>query len=158
MFDSVVICFGANTADAVGRISHARDWLASFGVLKGATEIYPSAPEYSTETEPYNNCIVLFETAKDYEFLQCAIKDYEKRIRPQAPEGLVAIDIDIVFWNGAVMRPADACARYFIKGVSLLKRLVDEREELRPDVEAIERGIVACGIDSVGQEHKDDIL
>lgn len=119
MYNSALICLGANDADASEQIVNASTFLESLGEVWKATPIYPSDAEYAGDSAPYLNRLVILKTYHDYEALLSATKQYESGVRARAHQRYVAIDIDIVEWNGAIMRPADAAARYFRKGLNL---------------------------------------
>ena len=83
---------------------------------------YPTAPEYVGETAPYLNQIAILATQLSHDELAERTKRYQAEIRannPYAP--LVNIDIDIVEWNGTIMRPADARAAYYLQGLAMLR-------------------------------------
>lgn len=117
-----LICLGSNTPDAPERLAAARELLHGLGVTECETPVYESDPEYAGETVPYHNQLLWLSVKVDYTALANATKSYQTQVRAKAQTGpLVAIDIDIVEWNGDIMRPKDAQSRYFYKGLSLVK-------------------------------------
>lgn len=115
------ICLGANTPDAPERLARAYSVLTILGAVVRSTAPYPTAPEYAGETEPYLNQIVVLATQLSLNDLCSRTKAYQTQVRadnPYAP--LVNIDIDIVEWDGRVLRPADAAAAYYRQGIDML--------------------------------------
>lgn len=119
--NSALICLGANGPDADVQIDNAFAMLCRLGSVAASSPAYPSHPEYGGSQPPYLNRIVSLDTSMDYDDIHRHTKSYEQGIRSSADIApLVAIDIDIVEWNGDTLRPADATARYFRKGLALM--------------------------------------
>lgn len=87
-----------------------------------STDVYPTAPEHTTDPEPYHNMVVRMAFDIPAEDARKAFKAYEAVVRPTVDAPLVAIDIDIVVWDGEVLRPADFSARYFRQGYETLTK------------------------------------
>lgn len=121
------LCLGANGPDADAQIAHAAGLLYAMGTAAASTIPYPTEPEFAGDVAPYLNMIIELDTALDYEELLLSTKHYQDETRRAAAcAPFVAIDIDLVEWNGTVMRPADAGSQYFRKGLELLKEQVTE--------------------------------
>ena len=121
MNNEAIICLGGNTADIHSRIEAAEGFMATLGEVMASSGRYRTAPEYAGESEPYLNEVMKLSTNLDIEELRKRTKDYERAVREQntaAP--LVNLDIDIVVWNGTVIRPKDAVAAYFKQGLAKL--------------------------------------
>ena len=89
--NTAVICLGGNTSDAGVCIAAALEFIMGCG------------------------CV-------DYERLQEQVKEYESGVRAMCHAcGLVNLDIDVVYWNGAVVRQKDSVAAYFRTGMSKLE-------------------------------------
>lgn len=119
--NEAIICLGANSPDAADRLAAAYGVLTVMGAVTRATPPYPTAPEYAGESEPYLNQIAVLNTYLDIDTLTERTKRYQTIVRadnPYAP--LVNIDIDIVEWNGEILRPADAAAAYYRQGLEML--------------------------------------
>ena len=100
------ICLGANTPDAAERLCKGIQRAHSTRCNRQRNAPYPTAPEYVGETAPYLNQIAILATQLSHDELAERTKRYQAEIRannPYAP--LVNIDIDIVEWNGTIMRP-----------------------------------------------------
>lgn len=123
MPNNAIICLGANGADAAAQLARAFLAIQGIGKVVKATPVYPSDPEFARDAAPYLNRIVEITTDTTYDSALQITKNYQTIIRMRNRiEPLVAIDIDIVSWNGYVLRPADASARYFRKGMEMLKK------------------------------------
>lgn len=120
MYNIAYICLGANDFDAEIQLDKAYDYLVSKGVVVKSTPVYPTDPEYAGDTAPYHNRIVVMMLACGYDEFVASAKVYERAVRAMASPGRVAVDIDVVVWNGTVMRPKDTSSRYYLKGLELL--------------------------------------
>lgn len=121
---TALICLGANTPDAAARISDATDMLRSLCLIGRITPAYRTAPEYAGETVPYLNRVLELSTAYAFDELSALTKRYQTAVRNAADAApLIAIDIDIVVWDGEVIRPADYNSAYFRKGLPLLQAI-----------------------------------
>ncbi len=122
--NKAIICLGANTPDAAERLARAFSALSIMGAIVDAVEPYLTAPEYAGETEPYLNQIVVLATYMSFDELTARTKDYQTKTRAANPYSpLVNIDIDIVEWNGEIVRPTDAAAAYYRQGIARLANL-----------------------------------
>lgn len=116
-----IICLGANGTDAAEQLEKAFATIQTLGTVVKSTPVYPSDPEYARDIAPYLNRIVLLHTDSTYSLALQYTKNYQTLVRARAGIApLVAIDIDIVVWNGATVRPGDAKARYYLKGIMML--------------------------------------
>lgn len=64
----------------------------------------------------YDNVVCMGETDMDLQKLSALVKDIERtlgRTSRSKAVGIVEVDIDIVIWNGVVVRPVDASRSYF---------------------------------------------
>lgn len=119
--NKAIICLGGNAPNTAGNMVSMRNLLSAIGTIERSSGEYPTAPEYAGETEPYLNEILLFTTAKSYQDTVKISMDLQADIRTKNPyHGLVAIDIDIVYWNCELLRPWDANSAYFREGMSKL--------------------------------------
>lgn len=119
---TALICLGANTPDAAARISDATDMLRSLCLIGRITPAYRTAPEYAGETVPYLNCLLELSTVYAFDELSAVTKSYQTAVRTAAAAApLIAVDIDIVVWDGEVIRPADYSSAYLRKGLPLLQ-------------------------------------
>ncbi len=141
MPNRTTICLGANTPDATARLGEAYKMLEKMGSIVTSTPLYPTNPEFTGDAAPYLNRIVIMETKLTYESLTSITKEYQTRVRNEADaDPLVAVDIDIVVWNGTTIRPADAASAYFRKGIGLLQ----QRTQDTCDASASATGVGIC--------------
>lgn len=111
------ICLGANTPEATATLAEALQYLQTKGHVLARSGQYFTSPEYAGETVPYLNEVIRLSTETDYDTFHADTKAYEASVRAHNPyPGLVNLDIDIVRWNTATLRPADASAAYFRQG------------------------------------------
>lgn len=118
--NTAVICLGANTPDAVARLADALQVLEDFASVTADSGSYPTEPEYTAAGSSYQNRVLVLGTTLSYDDFYARSKQYESAVRAQlAPchAGLVNLDIDIVVWNGSVVRPLDYASRYFRIGM-----------------------------------------
>lgn len=113
----VTLCLGANVAQGRQNILTALDALIADGWSPiVCSSIYPSSSGYL-------NQIVKAKVGCDYETALAATKSVE-RMLGRTPEhkmqNVVPIDIDIILWDGKIMRPLDYASEYFRQGLRLL--------------------------------------
>ncbi len=121
MTNEAVICLGANGDDAYIQVKRAFRLIGNMGKILRATHPYLSEPEFSCDSAPYLNQIIILSTDTCLKDLLKTTKAYQTLTRAEAGiTPFVAIDIDIVAWNGDILRPSDARARYFRKGWDML--------------------------------------
>lgn len=119
-----IISLGANTATAATALDSALELLGAYGTITRSSGNFYAAAEGNPGAPPYLNNIVELDTAMDYRQLQSLTKDYEKQARTAAAAApLVAIDIDIVVFDGTVLRPEMMQAQYFTKGMRALSEI-----------------------------------
>lgn len=126
-YSVVAVSLGSNFGDRSGNVARALDWLSGQMIDCRCSHIYETA-EVSGLGSPYMNAVLLGRTSSDRDSLVAATKDYEL-VNGRTPEsrgrGEVAIDIDIVVWDGSVERPVDFSREFFrigyraVRGVDL---------------------------------------
>lgn len=75
---------------------------------------------------PYINAVAIVETALAQEEIETRLKDIENdsgRDRND-PNHMITIDIDLVMWNGVVIRPHEIDRDYFARGWKEVSRYV----------------------------------
>lgn len=122
MCNKAIICLGSNAPEAAAYIRRAFGMLTAIGTVLSHTDVYPTAPEHTTDPTPYHNMVVEMSLGITADEARSTFKAYEAVVRPTVAAPLVAIDIDIVVWNGEVVRPADYTARYFRQGYDALTK------------------------------------
>lgn len=110
------ICLGSNVDNARDLLTAATVELAP--MITGMSPIYDdgaNAPYYNLVAEISTACSVgqLIELFKQLE------QKFGRNTRDSA-NGIIALDIDLVVYNGVVLRSQDYATNYFKKGLSLL--------------------------------------
>lgn len=118
-----IIGIGSNIESAYSMVSECCKELE--GVLHSArfSAIYKTKAVGSIPQPDYHNCVAIVESEESFEILKLRFKDMERKAgrSPQDKlEGKVIIDIDIVVWNGDVIKPADLTRSYMTIGLEQL--------------------------------------
>ncbi|MGN0228835.1 MAG: 2-amino-4-hydroxy-6-hydroxymethyldihydropteridine diphosphokinase [Muribaculaceae bacterium] len=112
---TVVLSIGSNTRNSQEMIDRCVQWLGSSFVLIACASVY-STPAINGKDADYLNTVAVIASSLPMVELSAMFKDYEKQCG-RTPEskllGAIPIDIDIVVWNGDVVRPRDYCQEYF---------------------------------------------
>lgn len=112
-----IICVGANSEHRSRNLVRATEFLARSGIITDRSGMFSSEPERCQNQPLYLNEVLRFSTGLSFEELHAGIKAYESRERSAHKSPTVCIDIDIVYWNGACLRPLDAKSNYFLTGM-----------------------------------------
>lgn len=92
-------------------------------VVEGLKGITVRATGRYSDSNGYVNVVMEVATTLGHDELRAAFKEMERaegRLPSMKELGVVPLDVDIVVYNGEVMRPADYGQAYFRKGMSLL--------------------------------------
>ena len=121
--NTLVIGIGSNCGDRGKNIAEAVDWLnAHFSDVR-VSDIYET-PEWSGRFAPYLNGVVSAGTTLSLDAATGMLKGYE-RSAGRTPEskvtGEVPVDLDIVVFNGDILRPVDMTREYFLRGYRQLQ-------------------------------------
>ena len=107
MNNAVVLSIGSNSADREAQMTNCIAWLRGIATPTKLSSVYNS-PASNGKDPDYLNAVAEI-TSKDYE-RQCGRTPQSKAL------GSIPIDIDIVMWNGNVLRQKDFAQYYFAKG------------------------------------------
>jgi 2-amino-4-hydroxy-6-hydroxymethyldihydropteridine diphosphokinase len=110
-----VISAGSNTADNKVQINEAIKWLKSTLLNVKVSRVYSTRP-LSNKGNDYANAVISGNCDDDYETINASLKRHEAECgRDEACKmsGNVPIDLDIVVWNGKVMREKDYNQDFF---------------------------------------------
>ncbi len=118
-----VLSLGSNVPDSREQVLGALAWLRE-RVARGlrCSELY-STPALRPGKPRYLNAVAVAETAMQLAELNAALKQHEAacgRDEAMRRQGLVPIDLDVVMWNGAVLRDKDYNQQYFQIGWKLI--------------------------------------
>lgn len=121
---TAVLSIGSNCGDKQGHVRECMDWLMSHSEVNVSkcSHIYET-PELHGKGTPYCNAVVEITTGLTLEKLTELTKDYEilcGRDCDCRKQGLVPIDVDVVIWNGKIIRPKDFACEFFRIGFSVL--------------------------------------
>ena len=89
-------------------------------LFRSVSSVYETE-EIHGKGSPYYNCVIGGIVEESFERLTESTKRYELdngRDSRARSAGLVPIDIDIVIWDGMVVRPLDYSHNFFKKGYS----------------------------------------
>lgn len=120
---NVVVSVGSNCGDRTENVRAALEWLSSHIANTRCSDIYET-PEIHGKGSPYMNAVLVGSTPLDIAELNDTFKKYELsqgRDADARAAGMVPIDIDIVVWDGEVIRSGDYAASFFKLGYSQLK-------------------------------------
>lgn len=122
MKNEVILSIGSNVTPRRCRVAEALDLMR--GMLSDCmvSDIYET-PEIHGTGRPYMNAVIYGKTDMDHTDLKeetkrvevCAGRDNEARARGDVP-----VDIDIVVWNGDVVRPNDFRQSFFRIGAGMI--------------------------------------
>ena len=126
MASDVILSVGSNRSyeDAATAV----EWLLTKLEDAKASSLY-STPAVQGYGRPYVNAVVAGKTALNADELNHSLKQYELqcgRDDQARRDGIVPVDIDIVVWNGEVIRTWDFRQNFFKIGYSELSGSVIE--------------------------------
>ena len=109
MWNNVILCLGSNT-DCEANLKSAASLLrAYFGSIRFSEAIY-TEPIGLPDSGLFLNQVAVAGTNASLEEVRRAVKAMEKRLgrMPDSKQkGKIPIDIDLLLWNGTILKPAD---------------------------------------------------
>ncbi|MDE7412208.1 MAG: 2-amino-4-hydroxy-6-hydroxymethyldihydropteridine diphosphokinase [Muribaculaceae bacterium] len=111
----ICISIGSNCGDRAGNVEKAIAWLATQLRCLKESDIYETPEVYGRGT-PYFNCVAIGETSLSSDEINSLCKEYEVSCGRDAEarlRGEVVIDIDVVIFDGEVLRPVDFSREFF---------------------------------------------
>lgn len=115
-----VISIGSNTADAVCRVMEALYSLSSLSETSAVVSSnYYTTPSYNGNGNDYTNMVVSLSVDMDYETFGGYTKELEieaGRTPEMKGSGVVPLDVDIVVWDGDIIRTDDFSRIHFTIG------------------------------------------
>jgi 2-amino-4-hydroxy-6-hydroxymethyldihydropteridine diphosphokinase len=126
MRHNAIICIGSNAPDAMNRVENCIASLSAFLKVEASSSPYATtpAPPAPADGPDYANATISITTDLSIHNLTALLKETEKelgRIRGAESAGQVAIDIDVVIYDGTVCRHSEFAADYFQKGYQKIK-------------------------------------
>ena len=115
--NTVLISLASNTPDKLRQMNNA---------FAASSSIYETVACGSIKSPNYLNAVVKIFTDTDHQELHNVLKTMEKA-HGRTPEsklsGKIPLDIDIVVWNGEIIRPQDWKQDYFQTGLKELEQM-----------------------------------
>ena len=109
MWNNVILCLGSNT-DCEANLKSAASLLrAYFGSIRFSEAIY-TEPIGLSDSGLFLNQVAVAGTNASLEEVRRAVKAMEKRLGRMSDskqKGKIPIDIDLLLWNGTILKPAD---------------------------------------------------
>lgn len=109
MRNQAILCLGSNS-DCEANINSADDLLRRyFRSIRFSESVY-TEPVGLAGSGPFLNQVALVCTDVSLEEVRLALKTMERQLgrRPESKEmGQIPIDIDLLLWNGEILKPAD---------------------------------------------------
>lgn len=119
--NETVICLGSNTSDGESLIAEALSRMSGCFRISATSGIYTTIDEKSGQE--YFNEVVRGLTADGEARLNSFLKQIELslgRNQESRKAGIVPIDIDIIIFNGRIVRRQDYSKPYFTKGFDIV--------------------------------------
>lgn len=116
--NQLVLSIGSNSNDKTAQVEHCISWLKSTLSQPVCSSVY-TTQALNDKDPDYLNAVLKAECDGEYECMRATFKQYEASCgrTPQSKlEGNIPIDIDIVLWNGEVIRENDFSRLFFQKG------------------------------------------
>ena len=116
--NSVVISIGSNSRDRQWQVEHAIEWLQKHLSATTISSIYDSEADNHRDPD-YLNAVIIGECKYAFDTISAKVKEYESicgRTHASKLTGNIPMDLDIVIWNGDIIRPIDFNKAYFQKG------------------------------------------
>ena len=122
MIHSLVLSLGSNNPDRERQMQSAISWLGSQLLDVRVSAIHETSPDNGIGA-PYLNAVAMASTDMDIDQVTALVKHWETQCG-RTPEskiiGEIPIDIDIVMWDGHVVRAREFDRPYFRIGYSEL--------------------------------------
>lgn len=121
--NSFVISIGSNTKDREWQMKYGIEWLKHNFSVNRTSSIYNSVAINGRDSD-YLNAVMSACTKKSLDETSALLEQYETvcgRTPASKLEGCVPMDIDIVIWNGELLRQRDFGQQYFQRGWQELK-------------------------------------
>ncbi|MDE7441374.1 MAG: 2-amino-4-hydroxy-6-hydroxymethyldihydropteridine diphosphokinase [Muribaculaceae bacterium] len=120
----VFLSFGSNYGDKKGNVEAALRWIGSLLDDMQSSDVYET-PEVHGYGASYFNAVACGKIGLELEEFNRRLKVYERdcgrteeaRIRKEVP-----IDIDIVIWDGEIIRPVDFSREFFRIGYEDIRK------------------------------------
>lgn len=118
-----VLVIGSNCTKKEDNIRRALKEVKRDAEILRSSSVYLT-PDVRGGLRPYLNVVLEVESSMEENLLATKMKGIESlcgRVRPACRNDEVALDIDIVIWDGKIRRPKDYEAAYFKTGYADLE-------------------------------------
>ena len=118
IMNTIVISIGSNSRDRQWQVEHAIEWLNKHLSSTKTSSIYNSEADNHRDPD-YLNAVMAGECKLDFEKISKKVKEYETvcgRTPASKLTGNIPMDLDIMIWNGEIVRPIDFEKAYFQQG------------------------------------------
>ncbi len=116
--NKLVISIGSNSNDKDWQVENCIAWLKTNLSGVSTSKIY-GTPASNRKDPDYLNAVMKAKCKEDFNEIQQKLKDYETvcgRTPLSKQVGDIPMDLDIVIWNGNILRQRDFNQEYFQKG------------------------------------------
>lgn len=116
--NSFIISLGSNSSDSDFQIEQAIDHLCQHFDKCEVSSIYETQ-DVKNSSVNYLNTVVHGYTTQSQDEVAKFLKEWEEaneRTLTEEASGLVNIDLDLVVWNGRIIRQNDFMSNYFNRG------------------------------------------
>ena len=121
--NTLTLSIGSNSRDREWQMKHGIEWLRHTLSNTRVSSVYNTLAVNGRDAD-YLNAVISASTKLSLDDAVALMKQYESvcgRTQASKLQGVIPIDIDIVLWNGEVIRPADFAQQYFQHGWQELK-------------------------------------
>lgn len=110
----VVVGVGSNAPDRVELMKQVIEMLNSTLEAAQASEVYETLALNPEDVSPFLNAVVAGFVHKSHEDFVAECKALEQKLgRGEAGPGIIPMDLDVVIYNGKIVRPTDFERSYF---------------------------------------------
>lgn len=110
----IVVGVGSNAPDRVELMKQVIEMLKNALEAPQASEVYETLSISPEAQSPFLNAVVAGFTHKNHDDFVAECKEWEqKHGRADAAPGIIPIDLDVVIYNGKIVRPTDFERSYF---------------------------------------------
>lgn len=122
--NTCVLSLGSNVATREEMLKRAISYLGTVMEVDAVSDIYTTEP-WGGGDKMYANCVLRAKTGMCYDSLNALLKRWEEENGRDAESRLrgdVPVDVDVVCWNGEIVRPKELEREYFLKGYRRITR------------------------------------
>lgn len=123
---TALISLGANTPGKHATLTDTIERIKELAQVTALTPVYETPAEGSIAAAPYANALLQISTNIDYHTLHDTFKEWEQvagRTRESKLQGIIPLDIDIIMWDGNILKERDMQMAYMQEGLQLLTHI-----------------------------------